>query len=279
MKFFGKNLKPAWTFKTEKKVWRLLPGTGVLAAELRDTDAKLTDYAGIDLASGAPLWQGLRLEDSWWVIMNRIYRDVLLLQQFVKPDMPTPGKVFAVDLFTGKLLWENREVSYLNAAGDLIYGLRSSIRSEEVVGLDYRTGSEKVAFPTNDPRAEEVSALTTNDGFVLPCFIEEIENDITPAHAATLKSAPPAGASKPTFIPSVAGRDVMGFHSDAGTDEKGIPVFDSHIKVLDADGKAIFDDVADRKVYTAMSDFYFVAGENLIYVRNSNEIVSVKLGS
>ncbi len=277
MKFSRRKIKPAWTFKTGKKVWRLIPGNGVLAVEFRDTEAKVADYAGIDIASGTPLWQGLRFEESWWVLMNRTFRDVLLLQQFVRPDMPTPGKIFAVDLITGKVLWQNDEMSFLNAAGDLVYGLRKSILSEEVVGLDYRTGTDKITFSTDDPRADEIAFPSAQDDFILPAFIEEITGNLAPAHADRLRKAPPENAMAPTFIPSVNGKNVVGFHTDAGTDEKGIPVFDSHIEILDDEGSVIFGDIADRHVYTAMGDFYFVAEKNLIYARNSTEIVAVKL--
>jgi Domain of unknown function (DUF4905) len=278
MKIFGKGLKPAWTFKTDKKVWRLLPGSGVLAVEFRDTEAKVADYSGFDLASGSPLWHGLSLPDSWWVVMNRVFRDSLLLQQFVRPDMPTPGKIFAVDLFSGKIIWENHEVSYLAAAGDVIYALKSSIQSEEIVGLDYRTGAERVSFPADDPRAEALSVMEQDTGFVLPKFPEEVEGDLAPARFEMLVNAVPEGARNATFITALSGSSIIGFHSDAGTDEKGIHTFDAHIKVIDKNGKTIFNDIADRRVYTAMSDFYFVAGGFLVYVRNSNEIVAVRPG-
>lgn len=277
MKFIGRKLKPAWTFKTDKKVWRLLPGSGVLVAELRDTEAKISEYAGIDISSGSPLWQGLRLEESWWVIMNRIFRDVLLLQQFVKPDMPTPGRIIAVDLFTGKVLWQNSELTYLNASGDLIYAVRKSIRSEDIVALDCRTGTENISFPSDDPRAEELSLPPQEDEFVLPGFFEDFADDLPAEKTALLRKAPPTDAQNPTFIHSVSGKDIVGFYSNAGTDEKGAPVFDSHLIVLDGKGNPIFQDTADRKVYTTLGDFYFVTGTTLIYSRNSNEIVALGL--
>lgn len=277
MIFKGRKLKPAWTFRTDKKVWRLLPGMGVLTAELRDTDAKISEYAGIDISSGAPLWQGLRLEESWWVIMNRVFRDVLLLQQFVKPDMPTPGKIIVIDLFTGRILWQNSELSFLNVSGDSIYALRRSIRSEEIVALDYRTGTEKISFPADDPRADNLLFPPQQDEFVLPGFLEELADDLPAGRAALLRNAPPADAENPTFIPSVSGKDIIGFYSNAGTDEKGAPVFDSHLMIIDSEGNSIFQDTADRKVYTTLGDFYFVARSKLIYTRNSNEIVAVGL--
>lgn len=277
MKFTGRKLKPAWTFRTDKKVWRLLPGSGVLAAELRDTDSKISEYAGIEISSGSPLWQGLRLEDSWWVIMNRIFRDVLLLQQFVKPDMPTPGRIIAVDLFAGKVLWQNTELTYLNAAEDLIYAVRKSIQSEDIVALDYRTGTEKMIYRSDDPQVEELAFPPQQDEFLLPGFFEEFANDLPAGKAALLREAPPADAQNPTFIHSVSGKNIIGFYSRAGADEKGAPVFDSHLIVLDNKGNQIFQDTADRKVYTTLGDFYFVTGSILIYARNSNEIVAVDL--
>lgn len=279
MKFLGRKLKPAWTFRTDKKVWRLLPASGVLTAELRDTDAKIAEYAGIDIASGSPLWQGLRLEESWWVITNRVFRDVLLLQQFVKPDMPTPGNIIAVDLFAGRILWQNHELKYLNASGDLIYALRKSLRSEDIVALDYRTGTEKMAFPADDPRTDDLSFPPQQDEFVLPSFLEEFADDLPAGRTALLRNAPPANAENPTFIPSVSGKDIIGFYSNAGTDEKGAPVFDSHLMILDSEGNSIFQDTADRKVYTTLGDFYLVTGNKLIYTRNSSEIVAVELGT
>lgn len=277
MKFLRTNLKPKWVFKTDKKVWRLLPGSGVLATELRDPDAKVTEYAAIDLSSGTPLWQGLRLEEPWWIAMNRIFRDVFLLQQFVKPDMPTTGKIFAIDLFSGKILWENHELTFLNALGDMIYGIRESIGSGNVVGLDFRTGEEKVALAADDPRIDELSFPSQEDEFILSSFFEEIQDALSKERASILQKTAPEEATNPTYIPSVYGKDVVGYYTEAGKDEKGVQLYDSHLKVIDSAGKTLFEDAVDRKVYTTLGDFYFVVGTDLIYARNSSEIVALDL--
>lgn len=277
MKILRTTLKPGWTFKTDKKVWRLLPGSGVLVTELRDPDVKTSEYAGIDIETGSSLWEGLVFEDSWWVVVNRIFRDVLILQQFVRPDMPTPGKIFVADLHSGKLLWHNDEVSYLNASGDVIYGMRRSTESTVIIGFDFRTGAEKLAFPADDPRADEISLTRQEDEFVLSSFFEEIADSLPREKAASLVRIPPTNALNATFIPSVSGKDIAGFYTDAGKDEKGVPVFDSHLRVIDSEKKVVFDDIVDRKVYTTLGDFYFVVGTKLIYARNSDEIVAIDL--
>lgn len=279
MKIIHAYLKPDWTFKTERKVWRLLPGSGVLITELRDPEAKTSEYTGIDIGTGKPLWKDFTLEDSWWVVINRIFRDVLLLQQFVRPDMPTPGKIFAVDLHTGKLLWQNPDVSYLNASGDLIYGMRKSIQSSEVIGFDFRTGIEKLTIPADDPRVDELSFQQQQDEFTLSSFFEEIEDTLPKERTSSLLRSLPTNAQNPTFIPSIRGKDIIGFYTDAGKDEKSVPVFDSHLRVMDSNRKTVFDDVVDRKVYTTLGDFYFVVDSKLIYARNSDEIVAIDLKS
>ncbi len=277
MKILRTNLKPKWVFKTDKKVWRLLPGSGVLAAELREPDAKLTEYAAIDLSSGTPLWQGLTLEEPWWIAMNRIYRDVFLLQQFVKPDMPTTGKIFAIDLFTGKALWENHELTFLNALGDMIYGIRESLGTGSLVGLDFRTGEEKVVLAADDPRIDELSLPSPEEQFILSSFFEEIQDTLSAEHISILQKSMPGEAKSPTFIPSVFDKDIIGYYTKAGKDEKGNPLYDSHLKVIDPAGRTRFEDTVDRKVYTTLGDFYFVVGTDLIYARDSSEIVALDL--
>ncbi|MCL5267012.1 MAG: DUF4905 domain-containing protein [Bacteroidetes bacterium] len=270
-------MKPAWTFRSEKKVWRLLPGAGVLAVELRDTENKLTEFAGLDITTGVAHWQSLQFEDKWWITVNKIHRGVLLLQQFVKPDMPTPGKIFAVDVLTGKLLWQNNELSYMSVIEDTVYGLRNTLTSEEIVGVNYRTGEATVTFPTNDPRVQEINQTVTEEKFMLPAAFEESEENSNQASGSILSEAFPSDAKAPALIETRSGKHVVGYHLDSGTDEKGVPVYDSHLKVVDNGGKILFEDTTDKGVYTTLQDFYFVVSGMLLYVRNSNEIVAVRL--
>ncbi len=276
MNWFKKNLKPSWIFRSEFKIWRLLPAGRVLAAELRDTEKKTTEFAGIDLNTGALLWKGNPLNDKWWITVNKINKDVLFLQQFARPDMPTPGKIFALDLRTGKLLWQNQELSFINISRESIFGLLKTFKSEEVVELNYKTGEEKKRLSVDDLRIPEiineeneyVHDATANEFFV-PDLIEEFDEK------TNLKKSIPSRAINPAII-KLSNKEIVGYHLDAGKDEKGIPVYDAYVMIVDAGGK-IFEDVADRKVHSAIQDFFFVVSEKLIYVKNSSEIVAVAL--
>lgn len=236
-------------------------------AELRDPHEKVTEFAGMNLSTGSPLWRNDQLEEKWWTTLNKIYKDVLFLHQFVRPDMPTPEKIFALDLFTGKLLWQNNELSYLSVSNDTVFGMRKTFQSEDIVGLDYKSGEEKQVFSTSDYQTQ--GASTPEEEFILP----------EPLDAGASLELLPTGAKTPMTM-KFSNNEIVGYHVGAGTDAKGVPLYDAHVMIVDSTGKIVFEDVADRKVYAPLQDFFFVVplrGKRLIYVRNTDEIVTVKL--
>jgi Domain of unknown function (DUF4905) len=279
VKFFSRKIKPDWIFpkstdKSGKKVWRLLPGGGVLVIEIRDTDKKTTEFAGIDLSSGALLWKNDQLEEKWWTTLNVIYRDTVLLQQFARPDMPTPGKIFTLDLHTGKLLWQNQEVSFMNADGDTIYCLKKSFTDESVVGINFRSGVEREVSP---PELPNQSQLLQSD-LTFPEPIDGLSNNFQGQIILDdrVRMKIPSDSKQVTIL-KIGEKIVIGFYAMSGKDEKGGTLYEARLIVADAEGKFIFEDIVDRRVYVPLEDFYFAVEGKLIYVRNSVEIVAVKL--
>jgi hypothetical protein len=284
MIFFKKRLKPDWTFpngtnKSGKKVWRLSIGSDVLVAEFRDIDKKTVELAGIDLHSGSALWINDQLpvpseKEKWWTTLNTIHKDVILLQQYARPDMPTTAKIFVLDLFTGKLLWQNHEVSFMSAVGDTIYCLKKSFPSEKTIGLNFRTGTENEISTPELPGDHYVSP----SDLILPDPIENVADDlweyITRHHHAGLRIPPDV---KHAMILKLGQKSVIGFHLPSGKDPKGAALYNAHLIVADSEGRIVFEDVADRNVYVPLADFYFGVGGRLIYVKNSDEIVAIKL--
>ena len=259
MIFFKKRLKPLWTFKSERKVWRLLVEKGILIAELRDTEKKTAGFAGIDLSSGSRLWKNDQLEEKWWINLNVIYRDSVLLQQFARPDMPTPGRIFALDLYTGKLLWENSEVSFINAAGEILFCSKKTFTSETVIGLNFRTGIEEAISQSEVPD----KYFSSHSELILPEAIDELQDDAQgpDTRLDIIRQKIPSDARQ-TMILRIGEINVGGFHIPSGKDPKGTMVYDAHIIVMDAQGKIIFEDIVDRNVYVPLADFYFGTGEN-----------------
>ena len=237
MIFFGLRLKPAWVFESDKKVWRILPAAGMLVVELRDTEKKLTEFVGIELSSGSTLWKNDQMEDKWWTTLNVIYKDTVLLQQFARPDMPTPGKVFVLDLQSGELLWQNQDVSFLTASGDALYCSRKTFTSEEIVGLDFRTGAELEIFQGELPKSDY-------DSMPDVVFPEIFYSDDENPQNQTSSNSPthlgfPAEAKQPTFF-KYRKQNVLGFYAASGVDAKGTTLYEANLLVTRADGKVLY---------------------------------------
>lgn len=257
-----------------KKVWRLLPGQGVLVAELRNADEKTTEFAGIDLSSGSLLWRNNR-EKEWWTTLNVVFKDTILLQEFARPDMPTSSKIFVLDLHTGKLLWQNHDVSFMAAKGDTIFCLKKSFTSDVVIGLNFRTGKQR-EVATSDLPDENYSYQSE---FVLP---EPIDNRSESPQGQTIlnmlaRTTIPPDSKDLTFL-RIGEKTVIGFYSISRKSPKDNPLYEAQLIVTDKKGKIIFEDIVERGIHVPLADFYFGVGERLIYVRNSEEIVAVKLG-
>ena len=282
MKIFSKKLLPAWKSKSALRVWRLLPANGVLAVELRDPESKKVAFAGIKIDSGRIIWSTendndyFGNQDTWWMTINTFHKDVLLLQQFVKPDMPTAGKIFAIDLHNGSLLWQNGELSFLYAKDNSIYGLKRTMTAEEVTAIDLRTGFVTGVLDSSqmdDPDAPDVAALP---GTVLPEPVELPAAEGRYPLKGAVKQIP-ADAVSPTLIPISAGKSIAGFYTTSGHDEKGSLLYDSSLFIVDGDGTRLYADNPERNVHVPIPDFYFTVDRTLLYVRNSNEIVAVRL--
>jgi len=274
VRIFKKQLKPDWAFKSDRKVWRLLISNGILVGEFRDVDKKNTEFGAIDLSSGSLLWKNDEFEDKWWTTLNIIHKNTVLLQQFDRPDMPTPGKIFALDLHTGKLLWQNHEVSFMNAVDDVIYCLKKSFPTETMVGLNFRTGIGQ-EIPASEFKGE---LQATSSELLLPELIDDYPDNsrgqAVPHRFTHLKI--PSDA-KQAMLLKFGQKNVIGFHIPTEKDAKGTTLYDAHLIVTDPNGKIVFEDTVDRKAYVPLADFYFGYEGRLIYIKNSEEIVAIKL--
>lgn len=250
-------------------------------AEFRDVDKKEVGFAGIDLSSGSLVWENDQLKKEWWITLNTVYRDTVLLQQFVRPDMPTPGKIFALDLHTGKLLWQNQEVSFTDVANDTIYCLKRSFSSETIIGLDLRTGIES-EIPSSElpnridvPPSELALPESIEFGSGKPQEQTDRDEPVSQMNLIAHVIIPP-DARQPTLL-KFGQKNAFGFYVPSGKDEKGTTLYNACLVVTNSEGKILFEDIADKNVYVPLADFYLGVDGRLIYVRNSEEIVGIKL--
>ena len=124
---FGKRLSTAWEYSVDGVLWRLLPGAdGLLVGEDRDLEKKSVSFFCLDAATGAVRWKNVQFPEQWWISMELIHNNVLILHEYAAPDMPDHKKLYGVDLATGAVLWLNEEAKLLFAHGDHLYTARDT---------------------------------------------------------------------------------------------------------------------------------------------------------
>ena len=119
---FARKMQPAWEFTPGTPIWRLHPPVeGRIIGEVRDPDGKSATFFALDAVTGNCLWRDKTLHDPWWVAIERVVGQKLLLHGYVAPDFPVLHGITVVDIPTGTVVWAdpewNGDEAALTAAG------------------------------------------------------------------------------------------------------------------------------------------------------------------
>ena len=107
---FSRRLRRSWEFTPGLLLWRLHPPVnGKIIGEVRDPEAKRTSFFALDGETGACLWRDREFHDAWWVAIERVSGDKLVLHGFTSPDFPMPRGATVVDIPSGTCVWSDAE--------------------------------------------------------------------------------------------------------------------------------------------------------------------------
>lgn len=136
-------LEPSWIFSTQGMIWRLLPAPGKrFVGEERDISQKSVSLFCIEQETGAIQWRNLRLHEPWWIGIEAVHKDLVLLHEYAMPDLPDHKKIHALELSSGKVLWKNEELRYLFAYQDSIYAVEIGHEDNRYYEVDLMTGEK-----------------------------------------------------------------------------------------------------------------------------------------
>ena len=138
----SRKISPSWEYTTNGTLWKLLPAPGgLLLGEVRDTSAKNCSFFCLEERTGETKWHGLTFNEQWWIGIERVHRDTIFFHEFARPDLPSPRKIFAVNLSTGTVRWSNDELQFLFAHEDSVYASKDTFESRVFFELDLLSGT------------------------------------------------------------------------------------------------------------------------------------------
>lgn len=249
--------------------------------EARDKDAKRVSFFAIDGSTGVPLWQNLGFEEPWWIGIEDVTDEVLLLHKFASPDMPQHRGIIALELKTGKRLWSNDEATFWFSHKTSVYVHRLLFEKRVASELDAKSGAVTKEFSEDgEPslyRIREEAIRSNQDGLQFPEVVDPTLN--VSEYAAVLKRELPAKGLLGAVELAVAGHfTVFNYHTvalEAG--EEGTLV-DSRLKIIDdRTGNAVYSDTLSRNSVGPVPDSFFIRNRTLFYIKDQKTLVAVQL--
>lgn len=155
MKLFGKNrsnIKPDWVFNQNGNLWKFIfGGKDYIAGETRDLEKKILYLFSIRIKDGKKYLFNYLFEDgNYWISLEGASSEILYMNRFEKPELPYHKNIIALDIFTGKKLWENEEYQYFFSTEDKLYGMKQKFQSTEISEIDITNGKTDRIFSEDE---------------------------------------------------------------------------------------------------------------------------------
>lgn len=281
MKFFdrikGSSLKPAWIYKADGIVWRLVPSTGgFLVGEERDVEKKTVRFFCLDSEEGKPLWQRLTFEEQWWIGIEAVHGGVVFLHAFASPDLPEHRGITAVDLERGLTLWSSPDLAFHAVHGTSLYVTKWGPGGAVLLAVDPRTGSVARQL---DPGEKVPPALEGSlpEGVVFPVPVDLLADN---SHGGREIQASVSTESLvgPVEAVNEDNLTVFSYHERADTAANEPPRFNRLLRILDRrTGTPVFEETLEAGVGAVVPDSFFLYNDTLLYVKDRRTITAVRL--
>ncbi|MCX6142431.1 MAG: DUF4905 domain-containing protein [Ignavibacteriales bacterium] len=275
------HLSPEWTYSAGSIIWRMvLCDHGTLVGECRDPEQKVASFFSLDLSTGKALWGDLRLDEQWWVGIEAVQKNVVLLHAFAKPDMPEHKGIRAFDSTSGVQLWRNDDVAYWFGYEDRVIAYRDLFERRVGYELDLQSG---VLLKTHDGSLEELHQLRRRaveeqsiPEVTLPeVFVEEKADPMLVA----LVGKETKGKELSGRVEFVRQNDILlfNFHVQSRHNTSDPKLENNLVVYRLPNGKRIFADVIGRNLTGYVPDSFFVRGPFVLFIKEQRTLTAVRL--
>jgi hypothetical protein len=234
------------------------PHRPLLFVEVRDQHNKVVEFSIVDANSGTFLREHIQFEEKWWIQLQDVRMNVVLLKLYAEPSGPEKVSAIAYDFETDQMVWWKNSFLVKSVSGNAVCG-------------DDTTGSEVfLSFTSGEPlSAREVLPLVRNFSVLTP--LQYNENS---GHFQTMKFflESKAGLSPVYMVEYLEYRQFVIMSTYADT--KGLANF---LIVFDSDGNLILKETLGENLKGIGLDTFFIANDRLFFVRNKSELVSYNM--
>ncbi len=267
------KLKKKFKFSDSNQVWRIkITDTDKLFVETRDTEKMKAYFHSYELFSGKKLFSGHKMDEAFWLGIEAIKDDIVFFHRFAKPDMPGHRGIFAFDINTQKVLWEDDSYSFLFLKDDLIYVYHELFEGRSFYTLDIKSGEVVEELGNNADQInilrDEAESSVDFSNYIFPekYFGTSGDEKVDSIISDEIKNIDMVGEVE--FVNS-NGLLLLNFHQK-GTNRDLINKF----RAFDlSNGKEILSDVLNKSANAFAPDSFFVYKNLLLLIKEKKEII------
>ena len=135
------KLKKKYRFDNNRQIWRIIPSNkGKLFIEELEPENKQAYFHCLSIDSGKKILSDFQLDDKFWVGIEDTNEDIVYFHKFAKPDMPKHRGIFAFDITSKEIIWQNPDLTFLFRLEDKIYTFKEKFEGRNYFSISSFTG-------------------------------------------------------------------------------------------------------------------------------------------
>lgn len=251
-----------------------------MIGEERRIEEKKTLFFCLDRKNGQELWQHPSPGDDWWIGIETVYRDTVLLHGFANPNLPLHRGIIAVDILTGRKLWEDRELEFIGIVEDSLVGSKETATGESLVELDRRSGVKRRNLSSPDLHVLNLERAGQEAEIRLPVPLEQLAADAPQVEAAVGKHYDAGALAGAVEAIEHEGYVIFDYHEASGHGADQAPLFSSTVKIVElATGTVVYNDTVSTGGHAVIPELFFVQHDMLYYIKERRTLMAIRLVS
>jgi hypothetical protein len=243
-------------------IWKTLadPDHKRLYLEIRDIERKQVSFSAFDLETATWLWKEITFEEPWWISLQAVSNNILLLTIYTDTNNPDKKSVLTFDVAAQKTAWWRNNFTVTSVSGGRVSGIDSKFGAREVI-LDLATGE-----------------TVQQDALVLPeqnlMIIRPFQYQQGTAHFESVR----AFLNIKCDISPIISIEYCEYNSliliSTFTGQNDLA---NYLFVFNSSGELVAKETLGEHLNGIALDTFFIFSGYLIFVKNKCELVSYKL--
>jgi hypothetical protein len=278
------SLKPSWSFSQQGNLWRIfITSNDILIGETRNLDEKILYFFSLNIENGEHYLKNYSFEEgNYWISIEGYNAGNIFLHRFENPNLPDHKGIIDIDIKTGEVKWENKNLLYFFNTENELYGYKQQYESFKYFNINHDNGlvSNEVS-QENLPALFELKQDISNGLYLNNYYTDNFDLNQTDSlikHLINIEIGDKDIQGEVEYI-QIGGYLIFNFHiRKLNLKDLNNFYLENILCIYDVETQTkVYSDILNKNARFNVPDSYFVHKDYLIYVKEKKEIITIKL--